>query len=311
MKIHYIGDPHLGKIFKVGVPPHRRGERETKQMVRFVQELNEEADAIVMVGDLFDNPYVSRYVVVAAAQAALGAAMNNPHTEYWFIAGNHDMPRDLGTVAAWHTFEEIVNDRLPNLKALRFPQVTPSGIALFPWQWDALASDQVRALAEENNVHTVVGHWDLKIFDGKDDHLAPTRLIRQTWGDVLVVSGHWHVAGDYEVDGHTVHCTGSMEPYSHGEDPGEQMYITLTPEQAAVRTDLHDKCVRLVLPVGVEMPELDCLQLTALRQAEEKRDTLSVDEFNWDSILFSRIKKMEPVVQTFVRERLHVSEEQH
>lgn len=318
MTIHFIGDPHLGRKFEAGVPQHRRGERETKQMAHFAAELEAEADDIVMVGDLFDNPHVPTSVVVSAARIALGAAERHPETRYWFLAGNHDLPRNLGVTGAWTAFRKMVDDRLPNLMTVNQPIVTGHGLALFPWQWDVRADEQVRRCEdvpfEWRNVRAAIGHWDLKLFDGKDDHMAPVAALRAVFGDdVRIVSGHYHVPGPYVVDGVTVECTGSMEPYTHGEDPTGELYVTLTAAEAAQRNDLRDKYVRILLEPGEEMPELDCMGLTHKRvgtAVDEEQDTLCIDEFDWDAILRAAIAEMDPVVQVFVKERVHVPEEQ-
>lgn len=316
MTVHFIGDPHLGRKFESGVPQHRRGERETKQMAHFAAELEAEADDIVMVGDLFDNPHVPTAVVVSAARIAIAAAERHPETRFWFLAGNHDLPRNLGVTGAWTAFRKMVDDRLPNLYTVNRPRVTGSGLALFPWDWSMRADDQVKLFDRMDGVHTAVGHWDLQLWEGKDDHLAPTLDLRRVFGDnVRIVSGHYHVAGPYEVSGITVDCTGSMEPYTHGEDPEGEMYVTMTKAEleAYMPEQLRNKYVRILLAPGEEMPEIDCLGLTAKRVGaaiDVEQDTLSIDEFDWDSILRGAIKEMDPVVQIFVKERVHVSEEQ-
>src|SRR3546814_19137811 len=79
----------------------------------------------------------------------------------------------------------------------------------------------------------------------RTDTLFPyTTLFRS---GLTIYSGHYHLPGEYEVDGHTVVCTGSMEPYSHAEDPSGDLYVTLTLAELEARDDLHDKCVRVLL----------------------------------------------------------------
>src|SRR3546814_20896947 len=85
-------------------------------------------------------------------------------------------------------------------------------------------------------------------FGGDDSHICPTAALKAKFGDGLTIySGHYHLPGEYEVDGHTVVCTGSMEPYSHAEDPSGDLYVTLTLAELEARDDLHDKCVRVLL----------------------------------------------------------------
>jgi hypothetical protein len=301
-RVHLIGDPHLGKKFgeDQGILQHRLGERESRQAAHFADELEADVEFVVMIGDLFDNPYVPDAVIVAAARATLSAAERNSGTVYVFIAGNHDKPRNLALVGAWHAFREMTQGRFANLIILDRPAAV-GRIAFFPWEWDRRADDQVADVANAVGIEHAVGHWDLSVFDGKDDHLAPVAALRAAWPDLGGIwSGHYHVSGRYG----EVNCTGSMEPYAHGEG---DMYVTLSLEDAMFRTDLHDKHVRVLLPQGVDLPEVDCLALTHKRlQAEQEDDdiTVSVDDYDFHRIVRERIADRDPRVRGFIEERM-------
>jgi hypothetical protein len=140
--------------------------------------------------------------------------------------------------------------------------------------------------------------------------MAPAKSLRERYGDVPLWTGHYHIAGDYAVDGVTVHCTGSMEPYSHGEDPKGEIYVTMTPEQIekADAADLRDKCIRVLLSEGQEMPTgIDCLAMTPKRLTFDKDDLVLVTggEFNWTDILDKKLSDLPEHVQIFIKERLH------
>jgi len=312
-RVHLIGDPHLGKKFEEGVPQHRRGERETRQAAHFADELEADADVIVMVGDLFDNPYVSDAVIVAAARAVLGAAERNPDVLYVMMAGNHDKPRNMTLVGAWHAFREMTQHRLSNLFILDRPAHL-GALAFFPWEWDRRADDQVSDLADAVGIEHAIGHWDLAVFDGKDDHLAPVAPLRKAFGDVGLWSGHFHKAGLF-LDG-AVRCTGSMEPYAHGEG---DLYVTLTRAEALLATDLHNKVVRVLLAPGEDLPEIDCLALTHKRVRNDEEEgvevTVSLDDFDFHRIVRERIHDRDPRVRGFIEERMSLNapaaEEQH
>lgn len=67
-KAKLIRDPHIGLKFEVGVPMHRRGERERSQFAKIVAALNTEGvEYNITVGDLFEHPFVSHSVVVRTA----------------------------------------------------------------------------------------------------------------------------------------------------------------------------------------------------------------------------------------------------
>jgi DNA repair exonuclease SbcCD nuclease subunit len=312
VRVHLVGDPHIGRKFGVeqGVPRHRLGEREAKQAAHFAAELEAEADIIIMVGDLFDNAYVSDLVVVATANAVLAAAERNPDVLYVMFPGNHDLPKNLSAVGAWVSFRKMVEDRFDNLKVIEKP-TNVFGIAVFPWEYDRRADEQITDLIGSGDVEAAVGHWDLSLFDEKDDHLAPVSELRAAFGEIDIYSGHYHKPGPYTVKGVTVHCTGSMEPYTHGEDPEGNLYVTLSLADALADPDaLKNKYVRVIVDQGEEIPEIDCLGLSHIRlQAEASvRDTLCLDDFDWQKILRERIEPLAAAVQDFIKERIHVDE---
>jgi hypothetical protein len=303
MRVHLIGDPHLGKDFDKHAPTHRRGERATKQMAQFIDELHHPSDIIVMVGDLFDHPGVSNSIVVGAARAVLAAAESRPDTIFIMMAGNHDLPRNLTRVGAWTTFTKMLEDRMENLVIARWPMVV-ARIAVFPWEWDRTAAEQVGDLAGWP-ADAAIGHWDLEMFDDDGSHMAPVEELRSAFGqDVILRSGHFHKPGVYG----EVICTGSMQPMSHGEDPDEQFYVTRTLEQVlAAGDDLRDKHVRVLVKPGEEIPEIDCLGVTHLRVREETENhpvTLSPSNFDWTKRLSDRIKNLKPAVRDFIVERM-------
>lgn len=306
--IWFVGDPHLGRTFETGVPLHRRGEREARQFQRFVEELATDCDINIMVGDLFDHPQVSDKVRVAAADAYLAAARARPTTQFFVMAGNHDRSRQLDTVGAWEIFRRLVEGKCPNLKVIDVPGQF-GNIALFPWQWGVPAAEQVANFRQNDRVELAVGHWDLQSFGGSDDHLAPTELLFERFPHLVeVVSGHYHIEGNYPVGKHMVRCTGSLEPFTHAEDPEGELYVTVTLDELA-GLDVTDKCVRVLLSEGEELPVgLDCLALTGKRLSEINDDESVAEKlgtFDWQKILDECLKGVPAEVRAFIDERLH------
>lgn len=303
-----IGDPHLGKQFEVGVPLHRRGERERRQMALFRKELNTpNAAMIVMVGDLFDHPYVGYAVVKEAAEVTVEAAEHNPEVTYVFVAGNHDLPRNITRVGAFHAFERMVGNRLPNLHVLRQPRRIGS-VVFFPWEWDRTAEEQVEDFVRDIDVRHCVGHWDLKSFGGADAHLAPVDALKAAFPAVEGFwSGHYHEEGDYNLAGDVVYCCGSLEPYSHGEDSEGSVYVTLSRDDVISAADeLRDKCVRILLRPGEDVPDIDALSITVerVRYAEAEDTGLCFETLDWGSILAQKLAPLDPIVRAFITERL-------
>lgn len=304
--VQAIGDPHFGRKFEVGVPLKKRGLREASQMRDFREQLNADADVCIVVGDLFDYPFVPYSVVDAVAGALKDAAATHPQREYIVYCGNHDMPRDITKVGAFHDLVDRLEGRYSNLHLVRRPMVV-SDIMILPWEWDRRADEQVTSLKDETAI-AVFGHWDLQLWEGKDDHLAPTKAIKKTFGDIPMYTGHYHVAGDYEVQGTTVVCTGSLQPYSHGEDPDSRLYVTLPLSEALAKPAGHfkGKNVRVILQPGESLPDIDALAVTAKRISPVSDDkvTVSLNDFDWKNILAKAIKTMDPEVRKFVLERM-------
>ena len=151
-----------------------------------------------------------------------------------------------------------------------------------------------------------IGHFDLKSFGGDDSHIAPVAELHAL-GVTEIYSGHYHTEGDYDVGGGVVHCTGSMEPYSHAEDPEGIIYVTLTLEEALNAPDLTHKCVRLILADDEEVPyDLDCLALTYKREKDhvEQLQTIGVQDFDWRGIMDEALAPLDPEVRTFIQDRI-------
>ncbi|WP_037500531.1 metallophosphoesterase [Sphingomonas jaspsi] len=311
-----IGDPHLGRKFETGVPLDRRGEREARQLQKFKDELATDCDINIMVGDLFDHPQVSLTTILEATDAYLNAAQNNPKRTYVAMAGNHDRSRQLGSIGAWELFRRLIGDDHPNIWVVDKPTFIDCGdyeqIACVPWQWGKPVVEQIEAMGESEHVPLVVLHHDLESFGGDDTYLVPAQLIRELFPNARIITGHWHLEGDYKLGGVEVTCTGSLEPYTHAEDPNGDLYVTLTVEElaAADPADLRDKAVRVLLRDGDELPiGLDCLQLTGKRISELENDEPSVADklgtFDWKAILDEHLKEVPGYVREFIDERLH------
>ena len=287
-------------------------------MALFKDELmTSNADMIVMVGDLFDHPYVGYAVVKEAAEAALAAATLRPEVTYVYLAGNHDLPRNITHVGAFHAFERMVAERRPNLRVVRTPTVH-GGVAFFPWEWDRTAAEQVISFGPDHSVRHAVGHWDLKSYGGTDAHLAPVEELHASFPALEEVwSGHYHTPGDYPVGRYVVRCCGSLEPYSHGEGPQGDVYITLSREDAIAAANdgsIRDRCVRVLLAPGEDLPQLDALAVTPERvraaQAESGQDErLTLGSLDWAGVLARKLKPLHPDVRSFITERLSTDDD--
>lgn len=311
-KLWLIGDPHFGRDFRNGTPLHRRGEREAMQRAQFIEELNTpDVDVVVMVGDLFDKPFVPFPILSQVINDVVDAALALPKRLFVYDAGNHDKSRQLEVQGAWGIFRLAVN-WLPNV--LIVDGMDAHGdVAFFAWDWGGSALEQVERFfdVEPGQIHTVIGHWDMMSFGGDDSYICPVEALQEKFGkEVAIYSGHYHEAGDYRIGGVDVHCTGSMQPYTHAEDPDGELYVTLTVEEALARDDLQNKCVRIILEPGEVLPDIDCLQLTKKRADVEAEEIdigeIGLGNFDIHAVLETEFNDNEVPddVRTFIKERM-------
>src|SRR5687768_4374292 len=91
MGVTVLGDVHLDKKFRTGVPIHRLGEREEMVWKQFEESIaNCSTAGHCQVGDIFDQMCVSESTVLRAANIYKYYAKLNPHKKYVIYRGNHD-----------------------------------------------------------------------------------------------------------------------------------------------------------------------------------------------------------------------------
>lgn len=301
-----IGDPHFGRDFSNGRPINRRGDREAMQRRQFIEELHTpDVSTIVMVGDLFDKPVVPLLVLSQVMGDVLDAALARPDVTWIMMAGNHDRSRQLTCQSAWDIFAMTMR-QTDNVIIVEEPTVIDE-IAYFPWEWGVSAIEQVHKI-KGHMFHTAIGHWDMKSFGGDDSHLVPVTPLLQVNPSLSLYSGHYHEEKIYQVEGANITCTGSLQPYAHGEG---DMYVTLGLEEALQLGDtLRDSCVRVILQPGEVLPDIDCLQLTALRSSDEQEEidlgAVGSEVFDVMSYLDEEMASAELAedVVIYIRERL-------
>ena len=284
-----IGDPHLGRVFTANVPLDRRGEREEMMFKQFDEELRTPEKLVVMVGDLFDTPKVPYPYVLRTIDIIQDHALRRPDTRFIFLAGNHDISPSDGAVGAFELLEASTR-LIDNVFVLRHPR-SLSGVVFFPWEWDRSALEQLDDI--ELWTDTAVGHWDLVDYGGDTGHLCPAKELQER-GVKNIISGHWHLPGDYDVNGVTVRCTGSMQPMTHAEDPEGKMYVTLTAEEYS-RIDpdkFKDKYIRVVVADGDILPPPTCLGFKTIKTDVEPKEMerVTLGDFDIDKIIDKHLK---------------------
>lgn len=274
-----LGDPHLGRKFKTGVPLHRVGDRERDQWKEFQESLQTcKTKYHINMGDLFDKFVVPPEIVLRAAQIYKQAAYSNPNITYVVIEGNHDTSKDGSKASSFDLFANIVY-YVDNIVI-----VSGEGVALdddmvalpyHPFKTSEQVLDDI-----PGDYKVAFGHWDIVDFGGSN--VIPTKKMAER-GITLAVSGHDHLAREEKFHGVDVIVTGSMQPYTHAEDKSGEWYVTVTLEELA-EMDVTDKNVRVLLREGEVLPtDLNCLSLTAKRVTDED-EKIEVDTSDFDTV---------------------------
>ena len=296
MKIELMGDPHLGRRFKTGTPLHRLGDREEMVWKDFEASLQQPADMHICLGDLFDKFVVPVAVVLRAADLYIAAAEENLNTRFVVLRGNHDVSRDSALKSSFDIFTRLVGDLVTVIDE---PTVI-GDLGFIPYDAFTSAEDQVRQLPD--GLTTVFMHHDVVDFGG--EHVIPTKLLAEK-GILHVVNGHDHLARQVVRDGVTIDIHGSLQPYSHAEDPDGRLYRTI---ELPITEDVSMLNVRVLLREGETLPaDLDCLSLTAKRiEAEDITvDTTEFETFDIPGMLASVLDGLS--IKDELMERFHAA----
>ena len=276
--IQTIGDPHLGKTFKTGVPSSKLGARETLVIKEFESLMfpTEESSIthVVVVGDLFDKYIVSPNIVMIAYQMFMKASKEYKHIEYYLIPGNHDFSRDVNKRSSYCLLHLMLQD-LSNVHVVYdkyLHVVVDDSHSLFFDSYDPFHKERDESYYtfpfQRNFNMTSFGHWD-SIKNEFGSYYPHPHIVDFS---TTIVSGHIHTPEQFEKDEVQYIYTGSLQPYSHAEDPLHQYYVTvkydvleaiLEEEQEAYIEDFKTKNVRISCYPGYVFPHtIECLSLT-------------------------------------------------
>lgn len=285
-KILCIGDPHLGRRFITGVPSHRLYEREETQYAELDRLLNPSdplIDHIVIMGDLFDRFVVSPTTVLRAVELLRKASEANSHIEYFVIPGNHDMTKDTTKKSSYQLFYEVFSYDWSILEVNRNVAFnTPMSHFIYP-DFNGNPNVYVGLYFEAYNAFRLID-YNMAISDHYSE--APLKIAFGHWDSVdiissgylpsadlladsdLVVSGHEHTYKQTFYPSHPntpVLFTGSLQPYSHAEDPDKKIYVTVKSEDLDnydLSKDFKYKCLRIECTPSFALIEaVDCYSL--------------------------------------------------
>lgn len=273
-----LGDPHLGRRFKTGVPLHRIGDREKAQLNEFRDRLwVNEAELHVNMGDLFDRYIVPPEVVMYAADVYHEVSAALPETTFIVLRGNHDVSRDTSRRSSFDLFTQLVRS-VPNIIVVDEEPLVWGSYGFVPYTPFQPTSELVDTLPDK--LKAVFGHWDVQDWGG--DNVIPTQLLADK-KIKLAITGHDHLARQEKRHGVDIIVTGSMQPFSHAEDPEGDWYVTCTLDELDPGA-VKNKNVRILLREGETLPDdLDCLSLTAKRVTDDQDET-SIDTSEFEGL---------------------------
>lgn len=296
-----IGDPHLGRTFKTGVPLHRAGDREQAVWDDFETRICEVGfKHKVIMGDLFDQFVVPPEVVIRAANA-ISTGTGSVTGKIIILRGNHDASKDVTKKSSFDLLYALLSPLVAAGKivfAFGDEPVIVEDAAFFGWHPFISAEDAVGMIYPTWGIRKAFGHWDTTQH-GQDRHnLIPLEVFRAK-GITDVYTGHVHQAGFFEYPDLKLYVTGSMQPYAHGEqEEGDSRYQTLSVIEVETRLAADPECfansnVRIRLGDNETfMGKFNCLSMTFQRlvalhkeeDAVEDEGDVSFDEFNFDHL---------------------------
>lgn len=284
MKIDICGDPHLGKTFVHGVPLHRRHEREEMVWADFEANLRAtEADLHVCLGDLMDRAIVPYDVILRAADIYLSVAADKPGTRFIILIGNHDKFKLLERSSAFDLFARLVASAA-NITLVTDPVMIEGYLFV---GYDPVTPLADRITEAHRGAKAAFFHAETESF-GNDFNLIPFKKLAEL-GITKVINGHEHRKDRITRDGVDIEIVGSLQPYAHGEEFDDNLYVTLSLADLETAGDLTHKCVRILLEPGETLDrEIDALQLTVKRKVEKAdQQTVTLGEFDIEA-LFSQ-----------------------
>lgn len=272
--MRFIGDVHLGRKFRTGVPLDRRGELEELFFKEFDRVLRKPMQKkLVQLGDLFDSPVVDNEVLWRAYEIISVCAELNPETDYYFIAGNHDLSKDLSDVPAIKILQTLL-EGVKNVHFVLEKPVKVEDFTLIPWSYVNPLEDLLKCV----ETPYVAGHFE--------EPLHPALVNSGLEG----FSGHIHKLHDNG----KIHFVGSILPIAFGEESEDSIMKTVDLKTLleAPADYWHNKRVRVMLKEGEELPaNVDCLQLVAKRNDTDAQEVLdvSLEDFDFKELFMKEL----------------------
>lgn len=235
--IQTIGDPHLGRNFRNNLR-HRLGDREQSIKDSFIGLLHKPSSLTVIVGDLLDKVCITNEWFNFTLQEIERACRSNPTKQYIILNGNHDEVKDKGRVSSFKLLETYFKSTdLPNLifvsDSCIHHSLSDFSTSLFFTNYDPFNSlDNLLKVSDlpvsDNKIKIAFGHFDVESYgDSKFINREIPNILVEHFN--VIVTGHFHKPSNKVLDKNHIIVTGSMQPYSFGEEIKEDgtLYTTI------------------------------------------------------------------------------------
>lgn len=311
-----IGDPHIGRVFKTGVPLIRLGDREKMVQDQLASELlSNDNTPIIIMGDLFDKYSIPDFLVLWLSEVLNEAAS---FKRVYILRGNHCVSREANKRGSFDVLEKLCPEVVfvNTYKLINLPEHAGS-LILFGYDAFKSAKELAEEIPDNLNYLAAFGHWDLTAH-GEDTHnLIPVGVLAAK-GIKTAYTGHIHKPQQLKIQGVEVIVVGSLQPYAHGEElPDETLYQTLHKEEVEELLEENDNHFAdvnlrvLVTPESSWTAEVpNCLSfqvklLAANADADDLSDLeVGYEEFSTTNIVNKNLAGVSENLTVHIHERL-------
>lgn len=213
-KIYFVSDIHLG------LHPVAKSRQREKKFVQWLDDIKQDAEALYLLGDIFDYWFEYRKVVPRGFVRTLGklAELSDRGIDIHFFTGNHDvwvfdyLPTEIGlTVHSGPLITEIKGKRFfiahgdglgpgdPGYKLLK--AIFHSGV--LQWLYARIHPNSSTAFAHWWSRKSRYSKGVSEAFQGEDKEeqiVFARKILEREYFDYFVF-GHRHVAMDINLDG--------------------------------------------------------------------------------------------------------------
>ena len=254
-KIRFVADVHVGNHKRFGGPVVSGVNDRCRRILEVLEAAAEDADLLVVLGDLFDTSNPAPQVVAATVRALQLAGPVKRQVQ--LLLGNHDMVSTQPGDHALGIFDAAV---WPCREGVRFdvteePQVwrdSEHPLFLLPFRPEPVSewfADAVTALAASPDVSRDQAPI-LCFHAGVRDHNTPKYLwsapdaidvdllfaVMRSCGSKLAVCGNWHTHRTWTRDGMTVIQVGALVPTGFDNPGADYGYCVDVLHNGSVRT---------------------------------------------------------------------------